>query len=171
MQFMVHLITPIIILIVLSVIIDRIFEHNNKEIIKNLKEEHIVIRLPKAYMWVGVSESAFCVICLILMYYFPNDTADLWVWIGFSVFLLLGLYIISKTLIWKVEIFRSKDYFLYKPFLKPRIIRYDECVSYKFTQNTFILKTNKKKIRIDNFATNFDFLLAILKQYKVKEIK
>lgn len=60
MNFFVRIISIALISIGLSLIFSHIEKNNAKEIIKNLTEEHIIIRLPKAYLWIGYLEMALC---------------------------------------------------------------------------------------------------------------
>ena len=53
MQIMVRIITPILIAIVVWFLFSRIDKRNGEELIKNLTREHVVIHLPKVYLWVG----------------------------------------------------------------------------------------------------------------------
>lgn len=172
MQILIRIIIPALIPVALGILLSNIDKSNGEEMIKNLTKEHIVIRLPKAYLWVGCIDVLFFVICFSLMIYYPNDTATTWVWILFSFFVLFGVIIIAETQIWRVQIFRRENYFLYRTmFCRNHRIQYKDCVSYKFGTNTLILETEKKTFYVDNKATNIEFLLAALTQHKVKEIK
>ena len=76
------------------------------------------------------------------------------------------------TTIWKVEIFRHEDYFLLRTVtLRTRKIQYCECISFKLGANSLTLKTSMGTFHIDCRATNFEFLMAMLAQHKVKGIQ
>lgn len=170
MQIFIRAIIPILIPILLGLLLSIIERGNSQEIIRNLTKEHIVIRLPKVYLWIGYLEISFFAAC-ILMTCFPNNTATAWVRIEFGFFALIGVVIVLKTQIWKIEIFRSKDYFLCRTLpYKTYKIPYSDCLSYKLGTNSLVLKTKKKTLRIDSHATNFEFLLTMLTQHKIKEI-
>lgn len=172
MNIIIRIIIPLLISIILGFIQTSIEKHNSKEIIKNLTKEHIFIRLPNAYIWIGYLDISFFSICLFLMNYFPNDSSAIWVEVLFCLFILLGFVMIIVTKAWKIEIFRHKNYFLYQTvFFKTYTIKYNECIDYKWNENYLLLKTDKKKFYIDAKASNFEFLLSMLTQYKVKEIK
>lgn len=86
-------------------------------------------------------------------------------------FILLFQVIVLGTLIWKIEIFKDQDYFIYRNiFGKKYKIRYDECKCYKDGLNTFTLYAIGKRFFIDNKATNFYFLYSMLNKHKVKKI-
>lgn len=163
---------PALIPIIIGILLSNIDKRNSKEIIKNLTKEHIVIRLPNVYLWIGCLDISFFVTCLFVMTRVSSDTATIWVNILFILFVLLGVVIVFETQIWKIEIFKSKNYFVYSPFpFKIYTIQYSNCISFKLGINSLVLKTNKQTIHIDNKATNFEFLLVMLIQHKVNQIQ
>lgn len=172
MQIIIRIIIPVLISLFLGWLLSGIAKDNGKEIIKNLEKEHVVIHLPKAYMWVGFLDVFTFGTFMIFMANDQSGTAVTWVWILFCFFVLLGVFIIAETKIWKIEIFRHKDYFIYRTaFCRVHKIQYAECASYEFKTNNLVLKTGKRTFYVDNKATNFEFLMAMLSQHKVKEIK
>lgn len=172
MQILIRITIPALIPLLLGILLSSIDRRNSKEIIENLTKEHIVIRLPKAYLWVGCLDISFFVTCIFLMAWYPNETASAWVYVLFVLFALLGIVIVLETQIWKIDIFRSENYFLCRtlPF-KKYMIRYSDCVSYRFLANTLVLKTRGKTFHIDAHTTNLEFLLAMLTQHKITETK
>ena len=81
-----------------------------------------------------------------------------------------GKTIIMAALIWKIDVFKSKDYFLYRTiFFRNYTIYYSDCICYEFKGNGICLKTSFKTFQIDGNATNFEFILAMLVKNKVKE--
>lgn len=87
---------------------------NRKEMLKSESNEHIIIRHPKIYIWIACVCIALIGALLIWIYFFPNDTVTVWVFAVFGVFMLIGNYLILVTLIFKIDIYKSKDYFLYR---------------------------------------------------------
>ncbi len=172
MQIMVRIITPILIAIVVWFLFSRIDKRNGEELIKNLTSEHVVIHLPKAYLWVGFLVVAVFSTFGFIMFFFPNGTEAWWVWILFSLFIIGGFYIILEALFFKIEIFKDEDYFVYRDFLvKTQKIYYCDCISYKCTENAFVIKTKRKKISLDIHTVNIEFLKAMLSKKSVKEIR
>lgn len=172
MQVIIRLLIPALISLFLVWLSSGIDKDNGQEIIKNLEKEHIVIQLPKAYMWVGFLDFvAFCAFAILV----ANDqdaSSAAWVWILTCFFILLGVFLIAVTKIWKIEIFRHREYFLYRTaFCRVHKVQYSQCVSYEFKTNNLVLKTEKRTFYVDNKATNFEFLLIMLSQHKVKEIE
>ena len=164
-----RLIAPALTFISIRLLFANIEKHNNNELIKNLSKEHIIILLPKAYMWVGfIGVLVFSSFMILMSLDKNNDTATTWVWILFCSFDLLGVSIMVATKTWRIEIFRTKDYFLYRTvFFRTYKILYTECISYKFDMFSMILKTDKKTFHIDGRSRNFEFLLSMLSTHGV----
>lgn len=169
-QFIVRLIVPILTSAVLCWLASRIFDTNLKEMMKNKDKEHIIVHLPKQYIWVGCFGTAVPLACIVLGCFFPNDSFDLWVGIGFGFFMLLGLGLIFITLVWKIDVYRNCDYFVYKSvLLKKKCVSYEECEFYINGTNTLKIKTGSKTFRIDNKATNLYFLIEMLNMNHVRK--
>lgn len=101
MSFFTHLLSSISIPIIITMMLLLIRKLNSKELQKNLTKEHIVIRLSKVYLWIGILDIAvFSTFCFI-MFFFPNDTTTWWVWM---IFILLGFCLVCSTLIFKIDI-------------------------------------------------------------------
>lgn len=165
------LITFAIIIIIVGFLTKRIIKDNSTELIKNLKEEHIIIHLPITYKWVGLICSISFFILFVLMITFPNDTAETWVGVLFGIFILLGLSIIWATCFWKIHIYRNDEYFIYVSlFGKKYKIYYLDIINYKNGENYIKLKTIRKSFFVDNKSSNIEFLLAMLKKNNVIEI-
>ena len=117
MTVFIRIASPILIIISLGYILCKISEEHDKELLNNLKADKVILRLPKAYMVVGfccvIVFSAF----ILAMLLWPNGTESVWTIAVFSFFILLGCAIILKTKIWRIELFRSEDYFIVRDFL------------------------------------------------------
>lgn len=124
------------------------------------------------FFWVSFLDVLVFSTFLFIMFFFPNGTEAWWVWILFIIFVLLGLALVLKTLIFKMDVYKNKDYFVYRSvFVKTRKIYYCECISYQCTQYDLIVKTGKKKITIDIHTVNVEFLMGMLGKNKVKQIR
>ena len=175
MQFLIRLMASVLISFAAGAFLSGVEKSNAKEKIRNLGKKHIIIRLPKACLWVGCIDIAFFGACMFIMTFFPNDTQSVWVWIGFAVFVLLGICMVSEALIWKIDVFRDKNYFICRtlPYKHHKIL-YGDCVGYRIRKiaKVLVLKTNNKKtFHVDVDAANFDALLDMLQKNNVKEIK
>jgi len=168
LQIVIRILIPALIPILLGLFMSNIDKKNCGEILKNIAKENVIIHLPRTYLWIGCIEMSFTLTCLILM---VNYQHDIWFELGWLILALFGAMIVAKTSIWKILIFRHESFFVYRTmFYKIYKIQYEECEYYKFGTNTFILKARNKTFFIDNKATNFEFLLAMLTQHKVKEL-
>lgn len=171
-QIAISILTPILISLAVGLLYSKMYERNCKSVIENLNNEHIVIKLPKIMFLVGCICSAVFSTAIVLMTLFPNDTAAWWVYVIFISFVLLGIYLMTIGMVWKMEVFRNEDYFIYRSvFFKTYKINYADCISYKRTNNTVELITTNRTFHIDTIATNYEFFMAMLEKHKVKEIK
>ena len=169
-QIIIHAVAIALSYVCIRVFLVHIVKHNSTEAIKNLGKEHIVLRLPKLYIIIGILSCIVLSSFLITMIFFPNGTEALWVEILFTSSFFIGIFLILEPLIWRIDVFRSEDYFIYRSiFGKTRRIRYDECLWYQEKTNIVILKTEKKIYYIDNKASNIEFLLSMMAKYKVKK--
>lgn len=169
MEIIIRAVISMLISIVIGLLLWSIEGKNKRESIKNMKKEHVILRLPNIFLWAGGICSVFFTALLMLSY--NAESAVIWVKVTFCVFILLGIFLMLMTRIWKIEIFRQKDYFIYRSFFRTREIRYRECQSYKLTAgNLLVIQTGRRKLYLDLRAVNFDVLLIMLEQYNVKNI-
>lgn len=172
-SILIRILGPTLTVIILWFVASNILGSNSKEYIANRKKEHIVVKLPKAYLWVGAFCTVFFVFITCAPFLFPDvsQSTDVWVIIIFLMFALVGAFLALEALVWRIEIFRNESYFLYRTvFFKTYKIQYGDCISYKIGDrtNSLKLKAGKKTFHIDCFSVNFDYFLDMLKQHKVK---
>ena len=171
-RYLIYTGIPIAVSNILSILFVYIRKNNKSESTEELSDNHIVVTLPKMYLVIGCIDILFFGICIFLSILKPNGTATVWVWIEFGIFMLLGAVIVWVTVIWKIDIFRNENYFIYRTaFGNVLKIRYDECKQYELKENTMILKTVQKNLYMDMFAKNSDVFLSILRQNNVKRKK
>ena len=102
---------------------------------------------------------------------FPNGTAEIWVYFGFSLFVILGLYLILESYVWKISIDKKEDYFDFvSSFGRKYRVRYEDVVNYRVGNNFIRIKTKKKVFCIDTKAINLEYLPQMLKKNHLKEI-
>lgn len=113
---------------------EKIYADNGNEIIKNLKEEHIIIRLPKVYRWVGLIGAMIVSIGPIIVTAFLNTTGsdEPWVITGFGLFTLFGLYIAWAQIFWRIDVYRHGDHFILVTGLR---IKHKSIIQTSFTTN------------------------------------
>lgn len=118
-EMFVRILTPALIGLGVQLLFLSILFSNDKEFMKNLKEEHIVIHQSRAFIWVGCIDILFFGAILFWTVFFPNGTEALWIEIGFALFVLLGVGLVWVAIAWRVDVFRHEDYFLLRTiFLK-----------------------------------------------------
>lgn len=176
MQFVTRYLLAILFISAVSIVSvlfeSHISKTNREEMLKNLSEEHIVIRHPKAYILLGCVSIVFFGAIIITMYLFPNETTKPWVFAAFGVFLLMGNVLILDAVIFKIDIYRSKDYFLYRNiFFRTYKIYYRDCLNCERIDKDYVLETIGKKLRLDCDCVNIDFLISMLVQYEVMAIE
>lgn len=171
MEIILRIILPALIPLALGVLLSGIEKRNAKGLLHSLTKDHILIRLPRAYLWVGCLEASLFTGFLVWMACFPNGTGSSWVFVLFSLGALSGIGIMVITMVWKIEIFRQEDYFLLRTVtLKTHKIPYCQCLSFQLKTNSLTLKTSQGTFSVDCYATNFEILIAMLTQHKVKRI-
>ena len=162
-----HFIVFSLIQIILFLMFYYIGKNNDKEILKNIDKEHVIIKYPKAYIWVGIVDILFCSICIYFLIYPNKIFMPVGKYLGlllllFGLFDLLGLAIFLNALMWRIDIFKSEDYFLYRSLFKTYKIKYDDCLWYKYEHFNSKIKTTKQTIHIEIGITNLEYLLAML---------
>ena len=171
MGLLIRVLALALIYVVLGFLFSYTAKSNEKQLLANLEKEHIVVKLPRIGLWVGYAGvGVFSVLCF-LMARSNNGTAVLWVWIVMAFFILLGVFLIVSTLVWKIDIFRSEDYFIRRSsFFRTHKILYSDCVSYKVKKNGVVIKTKGRSFSITSLASNIEFFMAMLAQHNVPEI-
>ena len=168
-ELIVHILTPALIGIVLFIVASLILTSNEKAEANSLNKTSKTVRLPNIYFWVGLVDTAVFLIFIVLAVCIFPETASVWVFVIFSAFLLLGIFIMLETIMWKIEVPPKEDYFIYNSvFCSNKKIFYKDCSKYKCTQNTLIVYAGRKMIFIDMFSTNYDAIYNMLVSKKVK---
>lgn len=130
------------------------------------KHGAFIVRLPKVCLIVGALDAVGFGILLMLMYLFPNNTANLWVYCGFSVFILLGCYLMYSTIAWRIIYSDEMAFFQYRSILfQYKTIRYDECY-FQFEKDKLVLEYGEKakKIHIPKISYGYDRFATIIRQ-------
>ena len=169
-QFLLSLLCPILIGCFLFWFSSKVFDSNVNELNKVIKDEHIVIHLPKAYLFVGVACAVVFASFFIIATITKNDTFKPWIAVEFAVFILLGLYIIWGVCIWRIDLYRSMDYFVFRSsFLICHKVYFSDCEFYFDGNNILKLKTNNRTFRFDRQAANIEMLIYQLNIHKVRK--
>lgn len=170
MPIIIRILTFALIPIVVQLIFSMVAKNNSKELIKNLRVEHVVLRLPRAFTWIGIAGIlGFGGLFLIAVF---QDGTKNWEYVGCLIFTLGPTCFVWYTLMWKLDCFRSEDFFVYRPFLgKGRKIFYRDVEYYRFETGGIKIKTKTGKISIDRDLTNMEIFLAMLTKHGVPEKK
>lgn len=175
MKTLISIFVPALIIIIVRWCLLSIKARSLNEALDNAKKKHVVIHLPKAFFWIGFVESIFFVCFMVLGTTCPNifdNKINIWFYLLFSCLSLFGLLIMLATKIWKIDVYKKEDYFIYRSFLGSRYtIYYSDCISYIDGNNVFILKTRQKKFYIDSYSENLEFLVYQLNIHHIKKCK
>lgn len=103
-----------------------------------------IVKLPISELIAGIVVTLFFSVILLMMVLFPNDTGDFWVFLGFSLFMTMGIVIILSWLIWKVEY--NDKVFVYRSKLGHKTtVPYSSINKVKLTQNALLLYSNGRR--------------------------
>ena len=125
---------------------------------------------PKTMGWVAVIGMLFFTGVILVMILQPNGTERPWVFAGFYLFDLMGAWLLWMTLIWRVEVFRSEDFFVLRDYLgRKHKIRYEDCRGYQFRyhRQEIIVHNRVKHFTVSCLLVNYGTLLAALQQHHV----
>lgn len=107
-----------------------------------------IIRLQKMVFWIGMLVTAFCLVLIVLMEMFSNETRALWVTLMFALFSVMGICLILAY--HNIRIVFEEDHFKYRNFWGRAHERpYDSIERYEITTQAIILYTDKKIYRFD----------------------
>ena len=97
-ELIVHILTPALIGIVLFIVASLILTSNEKAEAHNTNQTSKTVRLPNIYFWVGLVDTVVFLIFIVLAVCIFPETASVWVFVIFSAFLLLGIFIMLETI-------------------------------------------------------------------------
>lgn len=142
-----------------------------RDISKKFDAEHWVVKGPKSI------SLFFCFIGLVFLFFVflpPEITTggdDTWARIGLLIFSLFNFFMDACVSLWKIELFRDEDWFIYRLLVKKHKIYYDECKILKYHNGSIFLKTKTKKISIPSLLINWEILIWMLHNHNVPEIR
>jgi len=164
MNYTLFVIIPILVFLVLFLV-----KKANKKAEKSMDENNFVIREPKIYLWIGIICAFFFCGLIVLMYIFPNDTAEWWTYLVFALFGMLGFYIIFYCVRWKLEIEGNR--IIYTPFIgKKRLFTFDDIKKVKLKNGQKIIAygdNNKKLFAVEFTSKGFNILVPRLKKERI----
>ena len=152
--------------VAVSSIFAALTRKNTGDIIENLEKEHIVVRMPVVYIWIGAASVVFWLLCLIIIWIDPpwSIGGTWWVQMIFWFFAVFSAVFLLQSALWRLDVFRSEDYFEHTLFRKRRI-RYDEVEYYcdhEWLGSLYVKLQGNKRMLIDPFSTILEFFTMTL---------
>lgn len=136
----------------------------------NYKEQKNTVYFPRPYFWVGLVGDIVFSTGIILMYAFPNGTGGLWVAIIFSLFILMGIYIMLLVVNWRIVY--DDNGFKYKTFLGRSFhFKYEDVKRIKRTKNNIYLYTERRILYIETMAIGVDEFFYAMSNNQIKSLK
>lgn len=162
---------PALVVAAVAVVTVLINRSNSKELIDNLTKEHVIVRLPKAYLWIGCCGAGlFC--GFMLFAWLSSESIGVWGHAVFSFFALLSLFLTYGAIAIRLELFRNQGFFLIRTLaFRTHKVGYEDCISYAVSPNCLTLHTTNKRYHVDIHSTNFEYLLAELDKHKVQLVR
>ena len=170
MVYLKSLLLPIIISSVLFVVEHLIYRENEKSIINNINRNHIIIRMPKMYMIIGIVDIIVFSLFISFSYCVFNESSSWITTITFLLFIMAGILIVFVTIRWRVDVYRDKDYFVVRNLIHKNEYKYSDCIKINMKKNKMVIETIHGLIHIDPCSINIDFLLSMFGKYKIEII-
>ncbi len=165
-NLLVRVLIPVLTATILGALMVRIQKNNSQKLIESLHKQHVIVKLPPVYFWVGCITVIVMTLFILAMFCFPNDSVTIWTYVAFGVFDFLGVLLVIAVLLWRIDVFKDKPYFSYRTiFGKTYTVLYSDCISCEDKTNGYVLRTHTKKIVLDMNAENIEVLLAMLTPY------
>lgn len=162
----VRLIATILVNLVLFVLFFLIEKRNAKIQLENIEKEQIIVKLPRAYLWLGCVSA---MVSVLFSFFVPSREGVEFllkcvVVIGFF---FMGILLSAGVLVWRIDVYTNKDFFLYRTvFGRKYKIFYSECKFNGFDSSTLKLRAKNKKFYIDIKAENFQYFYEMLEENK-----
>lgn len=134
-----------------------------------MSKNSFAVRPNSLSLIVGIAGFMFCLLIIVMMYAFPNDTDSTWVAVGFGVGSFLGLWLIINYFIFRV-IFTSDKVIIFNWFKKSeykladltsaKLIGCDESVAYELK----LYIDDKRIISFDSQCIGFNFAVKRIEE-------
>ena len=166
----VRVMVPAITSILCGVVFFFILNHDDKVTKDFATKDIFTIRPSKAFLVVGLIGIVIFGGFMAKMCFFPDGSEAWWVWMGFSFFVLLGIYLVLMPLMLKIVIFKSEDYFKFRIHIKTYTVKYGDCEWYRVGKYAFVLKlkNRSRKFFVDQSAIDCTVLKRMLDLNRVK---
>jgi len=134
--------------------------------------DQVTVTLPKIYRWIGIATTALFLGFAVVMSLTAGEDFSFPALIIFLFFSLLGLPLIIASSLWRIDVVRGSDTFVYRTSIgKTYTVSYDQIQYYdlRTISQQVILKTAKRKFYIDLNATNLGAFTDEMLLHAVKE--
>lgn len=176
MEFLKYMLVPVIISFVNYLIFLLADKEKNHKIIESLSLNEVEVRQPKILFWIGsigflFGTIYFFIIVREVLYHRWEFRESICFFALAILFMLMSLALIIDSFTFKITVYRTEGYFVYRAFIKKRKIYCKDCLSFKIGNQSLKIKTVDKTINVNLYTTNVEFLVAMLQVNKVKEIE
>jgi hypothetical protein len=135
---------------------------NNKTAIEN------VVRLPKLYTIIGLIGFTFFSACMLIMTLYPNDTVTWFPYTVFSIFAIMGLYIIMWGAFWRIK-YDENGLSYRNKFGRTIKVRYSDIIRIRRTNDAVYLYTASRKLIVyKTMAYGADRFLDFIAKYALR---
>jgi len=143
-------------------------------------DKQFAVRQPKLNLCVGIIGMLFFGALIVLMSIFPNDTAQWWVYLLFSLFVVLGAFLTVYNLFWNI-IVKNEIISCHSLLKRTKTFTFDAIKEVKMKYHDIdnkrhyngivyeiILYSDKSKlIAVDSACKNFDVFVSCLVARKI----
>ena len=143
----------------------------DREVAPLLTKGYIVVRHQKIYFWIGVSSMAFWSFLLYHSIFVQNGSEEWWVFLCIVSADLLSILYTINAIMWRIYVFKNKNFFIYRSWFKTYKIKYSNCLWYKAKGSFVVIKTGYHTILFEKTILSSGHLLAMLRRYRIKRIK
>lgn len=148
-----------------------VYNHNYEVYHKSIQNKEIVVRLPKAFIFVGFIVSIVGIAFIIFGIKVNGETiADIAIKVFMLIIggalLLLGIAISYSSVFFRIIIMRGSETFEYRTaFGRTHIIRYDEIEKIIHRKDEMIFKAHNRYFIVDRSAENSQIFFKMLRIY------
>lgn len=164
-------VTYLIIFVVVGIIFALIIKQAQRAE-KNMDSNNFVIRQSKIIMWLGIVCIIFFGACLVLMSLFPNDTAVLWVYLVFIMFIIFGALLALFSIYWEIRVTGNEIRFS-SIFSRGKTFTFADIHRVKLKNPTspyqyiIIYSRTKRLLRVESTSIGYNILVDRLKQEQI----
>ena len=153
--------------VILPTIMNKI--HKQAKITKT--KENFVVSIPRIVFWIGAVESTICLLVMTLFTVFSDPDPHWIFYITFGLFLLLGLYLVVKTVTFYVVV-KGDLITVYSATRRPYSFRFHEIefvkrevkqTNYGQNERMIIKAKDKKRVIVDSAEVSYFLMLDKIK--------